>query len=47
MVTNGDENEVYTWKDPGICAVANFKDIVEKEEGLARTSPATTESRQS
>ena len=29
IVENG-ENVVYEWKDPGICAVANFEDILKK-----------------
>ena len=44
MVTDRDENEVYRWRDPGICAVSNFNDIVEKKEGPARKSTATMES---
>ena len=32
VVTDGDGNQVYRWRDPGICAVANFEDVVEKLE---------------
>lgn len=30
LVVDGSGNTLYSWKDPGICAVANFEKILEK-----------------
>lgn len=30
VVCDENGNSIYEWKDPGICAVANFEDILEK-----------------
>jgi AhpC/TSA antioxidant enzyme len=30
LVVDGNDKAVYEWRDPGICAVANFEDILEK-----------------
>ena len=30
VIVDSSGNEVFTWRDPGICAVANFEDILKK-----------------
>ena len=30
MVVDSNGQPIYEWKDPGICAVANFEDMIKK-----------------
>jgi hypothetical protein len=30
VIVDGSNNVLFEWKDPGICAVANFENILEK-----------------